>query len=297
MEFYEPEEEQANAEPTQGQQSADEGDQGDDTAQQTEEPADQSEEPNEDADEADDEANQAADQVIELKGGEKVPLEELKLGYMRERDYRHKTQEVANNRRTLEAMSSRVTNTVGAIADYLISQLPAEPPGHLAIHDPSEYVRQKAMFDQGLAGVQRLIAMANDPQAVTEKLKTDVSQEKLAEEHSKLIEAFPQLAKPEVKEKFFRDAFEAGRELGFSDQEISDFSDHRYLKVMHYALKGLQADKAKVTAMQKVNNAPPATPKGKAQSKAAVNAKRNQDAVNKLSKTGSIKDAMNIDFD
>lgn len=53
-----------------------------------------------------------------MKGGEQVPLSELKLGYMRERDYRYKTQETANKGRALEVMTTRVTNTVKGIASY-----------------------------------------------------------------------------------------------------------------------------------------------------------------------------------
>jgi hypothetical protein len=242
-------------------------------------------------------AEKSKDVVVTLKGGEQVPLEELKSGYMRDRDYRRKTQEVANKSKSLDEMANRVTSTVDAFASHLASMLPDEPSHTLAIQNPQEYTRQKAIYDSALAQVNKIISLANEPKTVKNTLSEQQQREALAAENAKLIEAFPQTAKEEGRKRFFNDAFQTARDFGFSDEEMRDITDHRMFKLAHYARLGMQAETARTKALSKVNNAPPAVANGKSKGVASQKARANQDAMKKLAKTGSIKDAMAIDFD
>ncbi|WP_457660178.1 MULTISPECIES: hypothetical protein [Sinorhizobium] len=293
LNFAEPEE--ANEQEEEEQQSASETGETTEDGQETDETAAESDEPAES--EQDEAANEAEDIVVTLKGGEQVPIEELKLGYMRDRDYRHKTMDLGKRSSSLEAMSTRVASTANAIAEFLIQQLPQEPSRALAIQNPNEYTRAKAVYDSALEQVQRLIDMSAEPKNVAGELNNAVTEETLAAENAKLLEAFPHLVKDDAREKFFSDAFKVGEDLGFSQDEMKGFTDHRYFKVMHYAMLGLQAEQARGKALNKVNNAPPATPKAKPNGAVNPQARKNQDAMKRLSKTGSIKDAMSIDFD
>lgn len=242
---------------------------------------------------ADDEA------IVTLKGGEQVPIKELKLGYMRERDYRIKTSELSNKSRSLEDLSNRVTSVVTTIADFLVKELPPEPTRELAMRDPGEYVRQKAMYDAAYARAAGLIDMANGPKQVVQQLTNEQKAEKLANENAQLLNYFPETGNTEGREKFFQAAFSTGNELGFSNEEMQAFDDHRYLRVIHYARLGLEAEQAKKKAMHKVTTAPaPApTPKLRAQGQNVQQSRRNQDAMQRLGKTGSMKDALSIDFE
>lgn len=60
--------------------------------------------------------------LVTLKGGEQVPFTELKLGYMRERDYRIKTQDISNKGRTLHEMSERVKASILLITERMVTQ-------------------------------------------------------------------------------------------------------------------------------------------------------------------------------
>ncbi|MDW9814937.1 hypothetical protein GOB25_07620 [Sinorhizobium meliloti] len=286
---------ETNGEEEEEQQSTNATDEANEDGQETDEPATEGDESNEPGE--GDETNEAQDTIITLKGGEQVPLEELKQGYLRESDYRRKTQELGNKRGTLEAMTTRVASTATAIAEFLIQQLPPEPSRALAIQNPNEYTRQKAVYDSSLEQVQRLIDMSAEPKKVGDELTTAATEETLAAENTKLLEAFPHLVKDDAREKFFADAFKVGQDLGFSQDEMQGFTDHRYFKVMHYAMLGLQAEQAKNKAMKKVANAPPAAVKAKPNGPMNQKARQNQDAMKRLAKTGSIKDAMSIDFE
>ncbi|PWE57139.1 hypothetical protein DEM27_05725 [Metarhizobium album] len=238
------------------------------------------------------------DTVITLKGGEQVPVKELKLGYMRERDYRSKTQEVANSRRNLEAMSQRVEQTAAALSKFLVDQLPPEPDRALAVKDPTKFASQKAVYDAAMEQVNELLTLAGEPKEVANALTEEQQREKLLAEKKALHEAFPDLLKSKDQhEKFFDDAFDTARQIGFSDQELARVTDHRYFKLAHYARLGMQAEAAKKKAMDKVANAPAPVAPAKASNKTQQKTRQNQDAMKRLARTGSIKDAMAIDFE
>lgn len=236
--------------------------------------------------------------VVTLKGGEQVPIKELKLGYVRERDYRLKTQEVANSRRNLEAMSQRVEHTAAALSKFLVDQLPPEPDRALAVKDPGKFASQKAVYDAAMEQVNELLTLAGEPKAVTQTLTDEQRHERLLAEKTALHDAFPDLLKTkEQHEKFFDDAFDTARQIGFTDQELGQVTDHRYFKLAHYARIGMQAEAAKKKALEKVANAPAAVHKAKAQSNSQQVTRKNKDEMKRLAQTGSIHDAMAIDFD
>lgn len=238
------------------------------------------------------------DTVVTLKGGEQVPVKELKLGYMRERDYRSKTQEVANSRRSLEAMSQRVEQTAAALSKFLVDQLPPEPDRALAVKDPGKFASQKAVYDAAMEQVNELLTLAGEPKAVTQTLTDEQRHERLLAEKNALHNAFPDLLKTrDQHEKFFEDAFDTARQIGFTDQELGQVTDHRYFKLAHYARIGMQAEAAKQKALEKVANAPASVPRPRANTSSQQAARQNKDAMKRLAQTGSIHDAMAIDFD
>ncbi|MDG3577131.1 hypothetical protein P7F60_12080 [Rhizobium sp. YJ-22] len=238
------------------------------------------------------------DTLITLKGGEQVPVKELKLGYMREKDYRSKTQEVANSRRDLETKSNRVADTAAALSQFLVSQMPPEPDRSLAVSDPNKFAAQKAVYDAALEQVQQLLSLAGEPQKVAQEISDEQRHQTLVGEKQALLDAFPDLLKTrEQQEQFFDDAFDTARSLGFTEAEMQGLTDHRYYKLAHYARLGLQAEAAKAKAMKKVANAPVAVAKAKAQNNSQQAIRKNKDAMKRLARSGSIHDAMLIDFD
>lgn len=290
---FEESEDETNGEASQAQTDADEANQGELTPEEDDALTPESEPSGEEATANDDEE----EALHTLPGGEQVPLKELKLGYMREKDYRHKTQAIGNRSRELETATKRVADTAGVIAEFLAKQLPEEPPRSLAIQDPTEYTRQKAIFDSGMEQVQAILSLANEPKAVASELSEKQLEEKLSTENAILLDKLPHLKKDAERKKFFESAFKAAEAFGYSPQELQDRTDHRDFMVMHWALKGLEADRARKKAMEKVNNAPVMPAKPIANGKAAQQARKSTDAMKRLERTGSIKDALSIDFD
>ena len=271
---------------------------GTETDSETDAPVEDGQEAEETADNTEtEEGTQPAevkDDVIVDVAGEKLPLSELKAGYQRQADYTRKTQELGNKRRDLEALSTRVTASVNAIADLLVKQIPAAPDPSLAMTDPGKYVADKAMHDAMMAQVAAVIEQAQAPKEAVNTLTQEQRAELLQSENAKLAEAFPQTAKPETRKKFFDDVTRVASELGYSQSDLEGVTDHRMFKLAYYAKLGMDAEKAKAKAAQKVANVPPMAQQ-KRQAPAQVRA--NQDAMKRLAKTGSIHDAMAIDFE
>lgn len=237
------------------------------------------------------------DDVSITLNGEKLTLNELKRGYLREGDYTRKTQVISQKEKNLDALSSRVISTVNAVADFLVRQIPAAPDPSLAMTDPGKFVQQKAMHEAAVAQVNALLSQAGEAKTVANELTVQQRADLLREENAKLAESFPTTVTDEGRKKFFDEAATAAKELGYSDDEIKAVADHRMFKLAHYAMLGLRAEQAKAKAKQKVASVPPVAPQKRQQGANASHAAKNREAMKRLARTGSIADALAIDFD
>lgn len=229
--------------------------------------------------------------TIKLASGEELPMEEVAAGYMKGADYTRKTQELGETRKTVTAQAERLQRQTEALTDYLVNQLPQEPDASLAYSDPNAYTAQRAHYEQQLNAVKQVLEMAAEPKAVTEEINQQATQEHRQAELSKLTERFPEVATEQGQKAFLEPILEASREFGFSNEEVTSTIDHRVYVMAHYAQLGMKAEKAKAEAKRKVAKAPKVAP-----AKQRV-VKANPNAMKKLAKTGSIHDAVNIDFD
>lgn len=230
-------------------------------------------------------------ETFTLSDGQEVTRDELIRGYFREKDYRIKTNQVAESRKAVEQQAQRMQRQIEVLTDYLVNALPEEPNASLAYTDPQTYTARKAVYDQQLANLQKLIAMADEPKKVAGEISGQVTREQLEAENAKLIAAFPQTADQKGRQEFFKAAFDAAGELGFSEAELQNVSDSRLFGLAYWAKKGMQAEQARVKAKQKVVNAPKAAPQ-----KQRKVTQSNQ-AMKRLQRSGSIHDAVHIDFE
>lgn len=258
--------------------------------------ADDDETDAEDAGEAETSTPEPGDDVSVTVNGEKLTLNELKRGYLREGDYTRKTQVVSQREKDLEALATRVTHSVNAIAEHLTKTLPAAPDPQLAVTNPNEYIRRKALHEHAMGQIAEVLKVAQAPRDATDKLTQQQHKALIEAETAKLQSAFPQTMTQEGHKKFFDAAASAARKLGYSEEEIGAATDHRLFALAHYARIGLQAEAAKAKAKQKVVNAPPVAP-ARRQPGQQVNGQKNREAMKKLRQSGSIDDAVNIDWD
>lgn len=231
---------------------------------------------------------------IDLPDGTKVTLDEAVKGYLRQSDYTRKVTEVASQRKALEADLQLVEGITQTFIDHLTKMVPAMPDPAMALRDPNGYVRAKAQYDAAMAQVQQLVEIGKQPKQIGEKLSQADMQAKIAAENAALAEKIPTVATPEGRRKFMESAAEAAQSAGFSMDDLQGVTDHRLFVLAHWANEGMKAAKARETAKAKVANVPPAAPRKPGQ---PVQANRNADAMRKLARSGSIRDAMRVDWE
>lgn len=255
--------------------------------------------PEEEAGEATDEAAEEVapeekPATVKLADGSEVTLDEVTKGYLRQSDYTRKTQELVQKRTALEADLQRIEGITQAFIDHLSGMVPALPDPSMAMRDPNGYVRQKAQHDAAMAQVQKLIEMGSTPKEIKSSFSEEDRKAKAAEENAKLADRFPQTVTGPGREKFFSAAAEAAQEAGFTMDDLNGVTDHRLFVLAHWANEGIKAAKARETAKAKVANVPPATPRRPGQPAQPV---RNADAMRKLAKSGSIRDALKVNWE
>lgn len=234
--------------------------------------------------------------LVTLADGTKVTHDELVKGYQRQADYTRKQQEAANERKRIAAEADRIERITSTFVDHLASMVPQEPDPALALRDPNKYTAQKAQYDAAIAQVQRLIQIANEPKSVKKGMSKEDHQRLVASERNKLAEALPKVATRDGWEAFWKsDVLEVAREVGFAESDLSKAVDHRLFLLVDLAKEGMAARKAKTAVKAKAEKAPPVTPNKPGQ--AAQRANRNVEAMRKLTRSGSLKDALAIDFD
>ena len=233
--------------------------------------------------------------VVKLSDGTEMPVAELKNGYLRQSDFTRKTQEVANERKTVQADVERMQRITTAFVDHLTALVPDPPSPSLAMTDPAKYVSQKAQHEAAMGQVQKLIEMGSVSKEVGAAMSGAANQRQIQEANARLVEMFPEAASGKGREAFFNGVQSAANDLGFSNDDLTAVRDPRVFALAHWAAKGMAAEKAKAAAKAKVAAAPPATPRKPGQG--ARQANGNAEAMRRLTRSGSIHDAVKIDWD
>lgn len=240
------------------------------------------------------EGEQPEPEYLDLPDGTKIDREEAVKGYLRQSDYTRKSQEVAELRKAVASEQTRIENITNAFVDHLSQMIPAAPDPALAYQDPNAYTRQKAAHEAAVAQVQQLIEVGEQAKQAGNNISEADRRKIVAEQNRMLAEKYPATASQKGRTEFFNNAATAAQQAGFSLDELQGVSDHRLFVLAHWANEGMKAKQARDKAKQKAAKAPPATPTKPGQPKKQ---NRNAEAMRRLSKSGSIRDALAIDFD
>jgi pyruvate/2-oxoglutarate dehydrogenase complex dihydrolipoamide acyltransferase (E2) component len=263
----------------------------------------QTREPSGEDDETDDGADfDDGDGVLVMLGdGEQVPLGELKKGYFRNKDYTHKTESLAQERKAVEAMRDDYGQNAQSLqiayqnlTHFLEGLIPSEPDLGLAQSDPATYQYQMALRNNAIAELRRVHAAGEQANATIQGASDDEIARFRSSEAAKLLEALPMLKDPGRKAAFEASVKKTALEFGFSEQEISSTADHRILQLVHYARIGKIAEQNRKNARRRITEKPR---KGGRSTPVSDKPTKNREAMRRLAKTGSFEAAMAVDFD
>ena len=263
----------------------------------------------EDDEEADDEqpdeeevADSEADDsvLVTLDSGETATLKELKDSWFRTKDYTHKTTEVAQERKAVEAIKATLAereavleNALQNLDGFLQNIVPPEPSLQDVYANPTEAFKKSKVRADAIAELQAVLHMKRQIEEARDKVSEAEMREFRNRETAALVKAMPALADPVKKAAFDGSVKASAKVFGFTDDEVAATVDHRILQVVHYARIGLRAEENRKNAGRRVE-----TPKlAKAKPAVAPVNVDNKKAMHALIKSGSRKDALRVDFD
>lgn len=242
----------------------------------------------------------APDGKVKLEDGTETTVADLIKGNLRERDYRLKTAETGELRRTFEAKSKEVQQfeqQLQADRDFIIeltqSLLPQKPDPSMYAIDPIGYGEQKLAYDTRKEHLDYLLSVK---QHLSQKAANDQAEqlkETRKREWEATLEALPELKDSTRLQSFVAELNKFGGEYGYSNEELQNVSlDHRHAVVLSKAIKWdkLQASKSKVAA--KVEGRPPVQRGGTRQAPEAQRARDARVAMDRLKSTGSLRDGV-----
>jgi len=229
-----------------------------------------------------------------------VTQDELLNGYSRQQDYTRKTQELANQRKTIEQQAQELAQR-DAIYAQLLPKMEAQLQGELVNEpdwdslyndDPIAFVREKQIWDEKKEKLKAAEAEQQRLQQEAYAKQQEQIAQQVQEGQQKILEIIPEWKNAEVAQKEKLAIRDYGiNVLGYLPQEMDAIYDYRALLGLRNAWlnsKTVEATKKKPTQKAPARVARPGTTTRK---KSVAPAKR---AKQVLAKSGKVQDAAKV---
>ena len=239
---------------------------------------------------------------VKANGEEKdVTLNELVEGYQKGSDYTKKSQELATQRKAVEAEAHAVNEAMQMREQYAqrLSQVQAllQQEGdngvnmdELKENDPIQYAITVADKTENNKKLQ-LLAQEQNRLAQAQQQQVAQHQAKMVQHEAHMLsEKVMEFSDPKKSEQVKKDIREFGKSVGFSDEELSRVYDHRHVIVMQKAAQWDKLQKANPGVTKKLSKAPKMSKKGNKIAKTDVYQKQKK----RLQGSGSIEDATEL---
>ena len=238
---------------------------------------------------------------VTVDGSEiEVTQDELINGYSRQQDYTRKTQELANQRKTIEQQAQELQQR-DAIYAQLLPKMEAQLKGELVNEpdwdslyndDPIAFVREKQIWDEKKEKLKAAEAEQQRLQQEAYAKQQEQIAQQVQEGQQKILEIIPEWKNAEVAQQEKLAIRDYGiNVLGYLPQEMDAIYDYRALLGLRNAWlnsKTVEATKKKPTQKAPARVARPGTTTRK---KTVAPAKR---AKQVLAKTGKVQDAAKV---
>ena len=238
---------------------------------------------------------------VTVDGSEiEVTQDELINGYSRQQDYTRKTQELANQRKTIEQQAQELAQR-DAIYAQLLPKMEAQLKGELVNEpdwdslyndDPIAFVREKQIWDEKKEKLKAAEAENARLQQESYAQQQQLIAQQVQEGQQRILEIIPEWKNAEVAQKEKLAIRDYGiNVLGYTPQEMDAIYDYRALLGLRNAWlnsKTVEATKKKPTQKAPARVARPGTTTRK---KSVAPAKR---AKQVLAKSGKVQDAAKV---
>ena len=239
--------------------------------------------------------------TVKAAGEEKeVTLEELMQGYQLGADYTKKTQELAENRKAVEAEARAIIEAkqvrdtyaqrLQSIEQFLTQgQDSPEDLADMKENDPIGYAVKVAELTEKK---EQLAQIRAEQQRIAQQQQAEQQQsvaQLVQQEAQKLSQVLPEFSDPTKGEQIRNEIRNYGKSAGFTDQELSQVYDSRHVLMLHKAMMYDKLQKSKPAVNKKVAQAPKMVKSGTKVKEGNRDIRKQQ--LNKLKQTGKVRDA------
>jgi cytochrome oxidase Cu insertion factor (SCO1/SenC/PrrC family) len=239
-----------------------------------------------------------------------VSLDELLSGYSRQSDYTRKTQEIAGDRKEMEALQQQYNSEVQQIQQerqqYMeaLTNIISNNSGELekfsnidwnALRedDPIEYVTTREQYREAQEKVQGL-QHEHARAAQTQQAQMQKAQHQMLQvEKGRLVEALPEWGDPDKQKDMSANLQSYAKEQGFTAEELNSLVDHRSVLVLLKAQKYDQLQNSDVKS-KKLKNKPKVIRSGTGTTSKATSKSKRAAKMKRLQSSGHVDDAVSI---
>jgi hypothetical protein len=238
---------------------------------------------------------------------QQVTLDELTKGYSRESDYTRKTMDLSDQRKEVESMQENLKKELDAVKSSrdqyevqigeLTKNLNQEENidwDALYNSDPAQYVRKKAEQDKRK---EALLIAQQEQQRINQEKRAEqekVYQDYIAKERKLLADKLPIYADKDKGKDYVEKLKNFALESGYSQKELDMMVDHRAVLMLDKAFRYNQLQKTKLDK-NKVNKPPRIVRSNASNVSEESDVKQRHDRrMNKLKKSGSVRDAQSV---
>lgn len=242
-------------------------------------------------------------QLITVKsdGTEKqVTLDQLKQSYAGQDYIQRRMQDVAQMEKQFQAQSQQIAQREQQLMqlEQQVQQLgmtPPEPPSkEMFDEDPIRYMQQKMEYDEAVVQFNRRASQMQQLRA-QQQAQTQAQKDAFKQEQAKILaERLPDIVHPEKGDKLKSDLFSVGVSYGFSEQEMANVTDARYILALNDALKWRRLQQKKTKAAKGTEGTTPVVKAGAKRRAGEGEAAAKKKQQQKLRKSGRIEDALSL---
>lgn len=242
-------------------------------------------------------------QLITVKsdGKEKqVTLDELKQGYAGQDYIQRRMQEVAQLEKEFKAQAQHLAQQQQQFLQFQqqaqqVGMTPPTPPSkELFESDPIGYMEAKMNYEEDVARYSQHVNQIRQMQA-QQHAQEEAQREAFKQEQAKILaERLPDIIHPEKGERLKSDLFKVGVSYGFSEQEMANVTDARYILALNDALKWRRLQQKKTDGSKGGEQATPVVKAGAKRRAGEGEAAARKKAQQTLRKTGRIEDALSL---
>jgi len=240
--------------------------------------------------------------------GEQVPLEDLKKQRLMQKDYTQKTQKLSEEKKEIDSIKNNLTKeyqeakqkrdlyeaNLNDVINFLNSTQTQEAElDKLLQTNPNEYIRAKAESDKKK---EALVEAQKEQARVYQEKKSEqdrIYDQYISSERTKLENALPIYADVNKGPAFRTELVEFAKSQGFTTEEIGMLVDHRSVLLLANAMKYQRLRDSKIKS-KKVNAVPKTMSSTNQVEDIAEGSKRMKSKMDRLKKSGSVKDATSV---